>query len=99
MYVVRRETVSASQHLQFPSSNLFLLQDSLAAEIEGTMRKELQMDDPDVEEQRYISFFFFFFPPQYDLIQMLIICNNLKVIHQLHVCVSADCIRSEFSKR
>lgn len=28
-------------------------QDSLAAEIEGTMRKELQMDDPDVEEQRY----------------------------------------------
>ncbi|XP_051262444.1 trafficking kinesin-binding protein 1 isoform X7 [Dicentrarchus labrax] len=29
-----------------------LLQDSLAAEIEGTMRKELQMDDPDVEEQR-----------------------------------------------
>lgn len=31
----------------------FLFQDSLAAEIEGTMRKELQMDDPDVEEQRY----------------------------------------------
>lgn len=91
-----RDCLSASQHLQFPSSNLFLLQDSLAAEIEGTMRKELQMDDPDVEEQRYISFFF---PPQYDLIQMLIICNNLKVIHQLHVCVSADCIRSEFSKR
>lgn len=30
-------------------------QDSLAAEIEGTMRKELQMDDPDVEEQRYYS--------------------------------------------
>lgn len=29
------------------------MQDSLAAEIEGTMRKELQMDDPDVEEQRY----------------------------------------------
>lgn len=28
-------------------------QDSLAAEIEGTMRKELQMDDPDIEEQRY----------------------------------------------
>lgn len=25
----------------------------MAAEIEGTMRKELQMDDPDVEEQRY----------------------------------------------
>lgn len=34
-------------------------QDSLAAEIEGTMRKELQMDDPDVEEQRYS-----FFPPK-----------------------------------
>lgn len=31
-------------------------QDSLAAEIEGTMRKELQMDDPDVEEQRYSYF-------------------------------------------
>ena len=30
------------------------IQDSLAAEIEGTMRKELQMDDPDVEEQKYV---------------------------------------------
>lgn len=37
-----------------PSFSHFCLvaQDSLAAEIEGTMRKELQMDDPDVEEQR-----------------------------------------------
>lgn len=33
-----------------------LAQDSLAAEIEGTMRKELQMDDPDVEEQRCLCF-------------------------------------------
>lgn len=32
-------------------------QDSLAAEIEGTMRKELQMDDPDVEEQKYACLF------------------------------------------
>ena len=37
----------------FPLLFCLLLQDSLAAEIEGTMRKELQMDDPDVEEQRY----------------------------------------------
>lgn len=36
----------------------FVLQDSLAAEIEGTMRKELQMDDPDVEEQRYQEAYF-----------------------------------------
>ncbi|XP_010793833.1 trafficking kinesin-binding protein 1-like [Notothenia coriiceps] len=31
---------------------LVLLQDSLAAEIEGTMRKELSMDDPECEEQK-----------------------------------------------
>ncbi|XP_061772273.1 trafficking kinesin-binding protein 1 isoform X1 [Nerophis ophidion] len=36
---------------RFHSLGLFPM-DSLAAEIEGTMRKELQMDDPDVEEQR-----------------------------------------------
>ena len=35
------------------------IQDSLAAEIEGTMRKELQMDDPDVEEQKYVHRVFF----------------------------------------
>jgi len=29
------------------------LQDSLAAEIEGTMRKELSLDDPECEEQKY----------------------------------------------
>lgn len=37
------------------SSSCSSVQDSLAAEIEGTMRKELQMDDPDVEEQRYTT--------------------------------------------
>lgn len=31
---------------------VFLLQDSLAAEIEGTMRKELSLDDPECEEQK-----------------------------------------------
>lgn len=31
----------------------FVLQDSLAAEIEGTMRKELSLDDPECEEQKY----------------------------------------------
>lgn len=45
-------------------------QDSLAAEIEGTMRKEIQMSDPEVEDQRYhqtlqmpkkLSVLFFFF--------------------------------------
>lgn len=30
-----------------------VLQDSLAAEIEGTMRKEMSLDDPDCEEQKY----------------------------------------------
>lgn len=29
-------------------------QDSLAAEIEGTMRKELSLDDPECEEQKYV---------------------------------------------
>ena len=28
-------------------------QDSLAAEIEGTMRKEMSLDDPECEEQKY----------------------------------------------
>lgn len=31
-----------------------MLQDSLAAEIEGTMRKELSLDDPECEEQKYV---------------------------------------------
>lgn len=46
--------LSVLQHLRGLSLPFccLLLQDSLAAEIEGTMRKELQMDDPDVEEQR-----------------------------------------------
>lgn len=34
-------------------SCVFVLQDSLAAEIEGTMRKELSLDDPECEEQKY----------------------------------------------
>lgn len=36
----------------FPSC-VFVLQDSLAAEIEGTMRKELSLDDPECEELKY----------------------------------------------
>lgn len=28
-------------------------QDSLAGEIEGTMRKELSLEDPDCEQQKY----------------------------------------------
>lgn len=31
-----------------------MLQDSLAAEIEGTMRKELSLEDPECEEQKYV---------------------------------------------
>ncbi|KAM6909705.1 trafficking kinesin-binding protein 1 [Xenentodon cancila] len=46
---LRNKTFSTSR--RFHSLGLFPM-DSLAAEIEGTMRKELQMDDPDVEEQR-----------------------------------------------
>uniref|UniRef100_A0A8C6SAV4 Trafficking protein, kinesin binding 1a n=1 Tax=Neogobius melanostomus TaxID=47308 RepID=A0A8C6SAV4_9GOBI len=47
----RNKTLPLSTPRRFHSLGLFPL-DSLAAEIEGTMRKELQMDDPDVEEQR-----------------------------------------------
>lgn len=47
----QRGSLKRKKHL-YPSTCLSLFQDSLAAEIEGTMRKELQMDDPDVEEQR-----------------------------------------------
>lgn len=36
------------------SKKKFVLQDSLAAEIEGTMRKELSLDDPECEEQKYV---------------------------------------------
>lgn len=42
-----------------------MLQDSLAAEIEGTMRKELSLDDPECEEQKYVWF---------DVIQGHIVC-------------------------
>lgn len=49
----QKEPVCRSAYSRFP----FMVQDSLAAEIEGTMRKELQMDDPEVEEQRYYSQF------------------------------------------
>ena len=38
----------------FSCSQVFALQDSLAAEIEGTMRKELSLDDPECEEQKYV---------------------------------------------
>ncbi|KAJ0000163.1 hypothetical protein NQD34_012005 [Periophthalmus magnuspinnatus] len=47
----RNKTLPLSTPRRFHSLGLFPL-DSLAAEIEGTMRKELQNDDPDVEEQR-----------------------------------------------
>uniref|UniRef100_A0A665T936 Trafficking protein, kinesin binding 1a n=1 Tax=Echeneis naucrates TaxID=173247 RepID=A0A665T936_ECHNA len=47
----RNKTLPLSTPRRFHSLGLFPM-DSLAAEIEGTMRKELQMDDPDVEEQR-----------------------------------------------
>ncbi|KAM9852652.1 trafficking kinesin-binding protein 1 isoform 2-T2 [Aulostomus maculatus] len=48
---LRNKTLPLNTQRRFHSLGLFPL-DSLAAEIEGTMRKELQMDDPDVEEQR-----------------------------------------------
>uniref|UniRef100_A0A672FUG7 Trafficking protein, kinesin binding 1a n=1 Tax=Salarias fasciatus TaxID=181472 RepID=A0A672FUG7_SALFA len=48
---LRNKTFPLSTPRRFHSLGLFPM-DSLAAEIEGTMRKELQMDDPDVEEQR-----------------------------------------------
>lgn len=47
----RNKSLPPSTTRRFHSLGLFPM-DSLAAEIEGTMRKELQMDDPDVEEQR-----------------------------------------------
>ncbi|XP_024123112.1 trafficking kinesin-binding protein 1 isoform X3 [Oryzias melastigma] len=48
---LRNKSLPLSNPRRFHSLGLFPM-DSLAAEIEGTMRKELQMDDPDVEEQR-----------------------------------------------
>ncbi|CAN9513934.1 unnamed protein product [Ophioblennius macclurei] len=48
---LRNKTLPLNSSRRFHSLGLFPM-DSLAAEIEGTMRKELQMDDPDVEEQR-----------------------------------------------
>ncbi|KAM6994898.1 trafficking kinesin-binding protein 1 isoform 2-T2 [Tautogolabrus adspersus] len=48
---LRNKNLPISTQRRFHSLGLFPM-DSLAAEIEGTMRKELQMDDPDVEEQR-----------------------------------------------
>ncbi|XP_056330632.1 trafficking kinesin-binding protein 1 isoform X5 [Danio aesculapii] len=47
----RNKTMPLSTPRRFHSLGLFPM-DSLAAEIEGTMRKEIQMSDPDVEEQR-----------------------------------------------
>ncbi|XP_063055768.1 trafficking kinesin-binding protein 1 isoform X2 [Engraulis encrasicolus] len=48
---LRNKTLPLSTPRRFHSLGLFPM-DSLAAEIEGTMRKELQMDDPDVEEHK-----------------------------------------------
>ncbi|XP_053182716.1 trafficking kinesin-binding protein 1 isoform X1 [Scomber japonicus] len=48
---LRNKNLPLNTQRRFHSLGLFPM-DSLAAEIEGTMRKELQMDDPDVEEQR-----------------------------------------------
>ncbi|XP_062847516.1 trafficking kinesin-binding protein 1 isoform X2 [Trichomycterus rosablanca] len=48
---VRNKTLPLSTPRRFHSLG-FIPMDSLAAEIEGTMRKEIQMADPDVEEQR-----------------------------------------------
>ncbi|XP_049585270.1 trafficking kinesin-binding protein 1 isoform X1 [Syngnathus scovelli] len=48
---LRNKVVPSNTQRRFHSLGLFPM-DSLAAEIEGTMRKELQMDDPDVEELR-----------------------------------------------
>lgn len=46
---VHQRLVTAVLH----TSWLFVLQDSLAAEIEGTMRKEMSLEDPDCEEHKY----------------------------------------------
>lgn len=35
-------------------ARVLVFQDSLAAEIEGTMRKELSLDDPECKEQKYV---------------------------------------------
>ncbi|XP_061529904.1 trafficking kinesin-binding protein 1-like isoform X4 [Phycodurus eques] len=48
---LRNKAAPSNTQRRFHSLGLFPM-DSLAAEIEGTMRKELQMDDPDVEELR-----------------------------------------------
>ncbi|KAJ8354204.1 hypothetical protein SKAU_G00217710 [Synaphobranchus kaupii] len=48
---LRNKTLPLSTPRRFHALGLFPM-DSLAAEIEGTMRKELQMDDPEVEEQK-----------------------------------------------
>ncbi|XP_056618049.1 trafficking kinesin-binding protein 1 isoform X1 [Triplophysa dalaica] len=47
----RNKTLPHSTPRRFHSLGLFPM-DSLAAEIEGTMRKEIEMSDPEVEEQR-----------------------------------------------
>ncbi|XP_041709000.2 trafficking kinesin-binding protein 1 isoform X4 [Coregonus clupeaformis] len=48
---LRNKSLPLSTPRRFHSLGLFPM-DSLAAEIEGTMRKELAMDDPEVEEQK-----------------------------------------------
>ncbi|KAM8846821.1 trafficking kinesin-binding protein 1 isoform 2-T5 [Synchiropus picturatus] len=48
---LRNKTLPLNSQRRFHSLGMFPM-DSLAAEIEGTMRKEIQNEDPDVEEQR-----------------------------------------------
>ncbi|KAI1901885.1 hypothetical protein AGOR_G00039040 [Albula goreensis] len=48
---LRNRTFPSSTPRRFHPLGLFPL-DSLAAEIEGTMRKEMQLDDPELEEQK-----------------------------------------------
>ncbi|XP_071025966.1 trafficking kinesin-binding protein 1-like isoform X6 [Oncorhynchus clarkii lewisi] len=51
---LRNKSLPLSTPRRFHSLGLFPM-DSLAAEIEGTMRKGLAMDDPEVEEQNCLS--------------------------------------------
>lgn len=74
-------------------------QDSLAAEIEGTMRKELQMDDPDVEEQRYYSLTIS--EPVNDFQQQNVWswCKQAVKIICIFLIPSPDCNQNEFSRQ
>lgn len=59
LYPMVRVYVSLCSHVcvRFCVSHpswVLVFQDSLAAEIEGTMRKELSLDDPECKEQKYV---------------------------------------------